>query len=346
MLGAGDVVVTTVLGPLPLESLGLTLMHEHIQSSVEHVWEPWLRTRLDEGRMPVIIENLGDLRRDPLGSRENMSLDSEADAIVELAEARAAGVATVVEPTTRDTGRDPAALSRISRATGLNIVMGTGWYLQPEGSSRPGRDVDALAEAMVQEVVEGVDGARCGVIGEIGISAGFSDLDETVLRAAARAQVATKVPLMVHLPGWHRHAERVLDVTESEGVRPEATVLCHMNPSQDDGAYQTSLLDRGAWLGYDMIGMDFYYEHERAQAPCDKENADAVARIVREGYGSKILLSSDVFLKMMLTRYGGNGYAHVVKRFLPMLSERGLSDQEIEQLVTNNPHEVFRQAGV
>ncbi|TIP61800.1 MAG: phosphotriesterase-related protein, partial [Mesorhizobium sp.] len=68
----------------------------------------------------------------------------------------------------------------------------------------------------------------------------------------------TRVPLSIHLPGWERLAHEVLDVVEAEGADLHHTVLCHMNPSHNDLDYQTSLARRGAFLEYDMIGMDYY----------------------------------------------------------------------------------------
>ena len=114
---------------------------------------------------------------------------------------------------------------------------------------------------------------------------------------------------MVHLPGWFRHGHRVLDLVEAEGADLRHTVLCHMNPSHDDVAYQTSLAERGAFIEYDMIGMDYWYADQAVQCPSDEENARAIRRLVDLGHGDRVLLSQDVFLKMMLTRYGGFGYA-------------------------------------
>ena len=102
----------------------------------------------------------------------------------------------------------------------------------------------------------------------------------------------------------------MLDIVEAEGADLRHTVLCHMNPSHDDVAYQTSLAERGAFIEYDMIGMDYWYADQEVQCPSDEENARAIRRLVDLGHGDRVLLSQDVFLKMMLTRYGGFGYAY------------------------------------
>ena len=74
-------------------------------------------------------------------------------------------------------------------------------------------------------------------------------------------------PLMVHLPGWFRHGLKVLDIVEQEGGDPAHTVLCHMNPSFDDPAYQTACAKRGAFVEYDMIGMTTSTPTSRSSAP-------------------------------------------------------------------------------
>ena len=98
---------------------------------------------------------------------------------------------------------------------------------------------------------------------------------------------------------------------------------------------------RGAFIEYDMIGMDYYYADQHAQSPCDEENASAVKGLIDAGFGHSILLSQDVFLKMMLTHYGGFGYAHVLRHFVPRLRRHGVSDAQIETLLVDNPRCVF-----
>jgi phosphotriesterase-related protein len=149
---------------------------------------------------------------------------------------------------------------------------------------------------------------------------------------------------MVHLPGWSRLGSEVLDLVEAEGADPRHTVLCHMNPSFADPAYQEALAARGAFLGYDMVGMDFWYADQGVQCPSDEQAAAAVARLVRRGFADRLLLSGDVFLKMMLTRYGGFGYAHTLRHFVPRLRRHGLAEAEIQGLLVDNPRRLFSAA--
>lgn len=337
--------VMTVAGAIPASALGVTLMHEHILNDCRCWWHaPKTAERQHLADSFVCIEILGELRQDPFVNKHNITLDDEPLAISELKDFASHGGHTVVEPTCRGIGRDPRALKRISQASGLNIIMGAGYYL---GSSHPAKvaemSVDQIADEIVQEATVGVDGTdiKIGLIGEIGVSAEFTDQEEKSLRAAAQAQARSGLPLMVHLPGWYRLGHKVLDVVAEEGADLRHTVLCHMNPSHDDLVYQQELASRGAFLEYDMIGMDFFYADQKVQCPSDEDAARAIVKLVELGMLDRILLSHDVFLKMMLTRYGGNGYAYILKHFLPRLKRHGLSDEQLDILMRDNPRTVF-----
>ena len=105
--------------------------------------------------------------------------------------------------------------------------------------------------------------------------------------------------------------------------------------------YQRSLGDRGAFIEYDMIGMDYFYADQQAQSPCDEENAIAICKLVEDGYLNSLLMSQDVFLKMMLTRYGGFGYGYILKHFAPRLKRHGMNQATIDHILIENPRRVF-----
>jgi phosphotriesterase-related protein len=323
-------------------------MHEHLLLDARSWWHrPRKPERLHLASAPVHAGIVGELRMDPFVNLDNCRLDDEKLAIAELLPFKAEGGVTVVDPTCRGIGRDPLALRRISEATGLNVVMGAGYYLQ--GSHPPAvaqKSADEIADEIVRDALEGVDGTsvRIGLIGEIGVSGDFTAEEEKSLVGAARAQRRTGLPLMVPLPGWFRHGHRVLDFVAAEGADLRHTVLCHMNPSHDDVEYQTSLAGRGALIEYDMVGMDYWYADQEVQCPSDEENARAIKRLVDLDHGDRVLLSQDVFLKMMLTRFGGFGYAYLVRHFVPRLRRHGVSDEVIRAMLVDNPRRVFGEA--
>ena len=129
--------VMTVAGPIPAAELGITLMHEHILNDCRCWWNPpKTPERQYLADSFVCIEILGELRQDPFVNTHNITLDDEPLAIAELKAFASAGGRTVVDPTCRGIGRNPRALRRISQATGLNIVMGAGYYLAVLASGR------------------------------------------------------------------------------------------------------------------------------------------------------------------------------------------------------------------
>jgi phosphotriesterase-related protein len=333
--------VMTVLGPVPLNDLGITLMHEHILNDCRCWWrgnDPAFQSPVRD--LPVSPDILSQLRHDPFANLHNCALDDEALAVQELMQFVAQGGATVVDPTCRGIGRNPQGLTRIAQATGLNIIMGAGYYLH---SSHP----DYLAEMSEQDITDelideaengiGPEATRIGLIGEIGVSSDFTQAERKVLRASATASVESGLPLMIHLPAWFRLAHDVLDLVAACGLSLDRVILCHMNPSGHDPEYQFGLAARGAFIEYDMLGMDFWYDDQQVQCPSDEESAQAVKGLFDAGFGAQILLSQDVFLKMMLCAYGGNGYAHVQRHFLPRLLRQGLTEQDMTLLMQTNP---------
>lgn len=347
-IGIASGTAMTVLGPVPVDDLGITLMHEHILLDGARTWKcPCHPDERLIAEQKVNIEIVGELRMNPYMNRDNVSLDDSDLALAELRKFQALGGHTVIEATNIGIGRDPEKLARISRMSGMKIIMGTGFYLEhthPEWLK--GMDLDAVTEFIVNDVGGGAEqpDIMAGIIGEVGVSKDFTAEELKSLRASARASRITGLPLTIHLPGWERLAHKVLDVVEEEGADLRHTVLCHMNPSHNDLAYQKSLAERGAFLEYDMIGMDYYYADQDAQSPSDEENARAIRSLVDMGFVDRLLLSQDVFLKIMLTRYGGFGYGYILKHFVPRLLRHGVEQAAIDRMLTDNPKSVFSAA--
>jgi phosphotriesterase-related protein len=346
------VTVRTVLGEVPVEELGVTLTHEHLFNDLgEALHEATLPELRERAGRPVTPADAWLLREDPYTNRDNCRLDDEDVTAAELGLFAAAGGRTVVDNTT-GVGRRPGALARTAERTGLNVVMASGWCLAHGHDDTFAKlDPERLADELVTEHLEGVatddDSRRVrpGVIGEIGVGPSFTPSERTTLVAAALAQPRTGVPLLIHLPGWQRRAHEVLDIVLGLGLDPRAVVLCHMDPSGHDAAYQREVAARGVWLEFDMIGMPFNFPGE-GQSPAVHETADAVAGLVADGFAGQLLLSHDVFLKGMWTRNGGNGYAFVPTAFLPRLRGLGVPADVAAGLLTVNPAALFTAAAL
>ncbi|MGC4956772.1 phosphotriesterase family protein [Actinomadura citrea] len=344
----GAATVMTVTGPVSSAGLGLTLTHEHLRNdlsaAVTAPADPALAFLRDARTAPGLAWLL---REEPYACLDHCRLDEDPAMLADLRAFAEAGGGTVVDVTPGGIGRDPLALRSLAERSGLRIVMGSGWYLErhhPPHLSRT--DERALAAELVSEFTGGADGTgvRPGVIGEIGVSSDFTPDEHTALRAAARAQRETGAPLYVHLPGWQRRAHEVLGIVLDEyGVPPGAVVLCHMDPSHNDPDYQNAVAERGVWLEFDMIGMPFRYPGE-GQSPAPHEAARAIAGLVARGHAGRLLLSHDVFLKSMLTAYGGNGFRYVPELFVRRLAGLGVPADVAQGLLRANPARLFEAA--
>ncbi len=337
-------VVNTVTGPVAAVELGLTLPHEHLANDIRGAVRAPHDPQFDWMREAKTAPALAWLLRDePYACLDHCVLDDSTSVLADLTAFAAHGGRTIIDLTPPGIGRDPQALRSFAERTGLQIVMGSGWYLErfhlPDVSAS---DEAQLAAELIAEF--DADGIRPGVIGEVGVSPEFTAAEHKTLRAAARAQRETGVPLFVHLPGWQRRAHEVLDIVLGDyGVAPAAVVLCHMDPSGADDDYQRAVADRGVWLEFDMIGMPFTYPGEGTSPPPDS-TAQAIAGLTRSGHGAQLLLSHDVFLKSMLTAYGGNGFCYVPTLFARRLRDHGVPAEAVNGLLTDNPARLFEAA--
>jgi phosphotriesterase-related protein len=347
--------VMTVLGPVPADELGPTIMHEHVLINMECYWQPprevSLRT-IAEG--PVEMTKLGILRRNPLLIRDNVMLTDLDLAIDELREFRMLGGGTIVDVTLADIGRDPRALQIASRMTGLNIVCGCGHYLHlAHPASLAEESIESIAERIVREVRDGIDGTgvRPGVIGEIGTADPLHPDEEKVLRAAARAQSQTGLALTIHLDPSAGKGHEILDIVEGEGADTTKVVLDHLDATIDESlAYHRSLAERGAIIEYDAVGSESYWPGlaggRSFWLPSDRVRARAVAGLFDAGFGEQVVLSHDVCKKMDLLAYGGFGYAHILRSFVANLRDFGLGEREIVQVTVENPRRVLVPSAV
>ncbi len=342
--------IQTVTGPIDSAAMGLTLTHEHVFNDVLSWWHPPFdesprsRELVDE---KVSIDNIWELRHDPFINRDNCTMDDVDLAIREVRRFADQGGRTIVETTPGGVGRNPEGLVAVSRATGLNIVMGTGHYLDAaQGATNDGKSEREIADEMIRDIVDGVGGSgvRSGIIGEIGVGSSFTARERKSLAAACVAQRETHLPMQIHMPAWFRLGDDVLDVCAGMGVPMESIVLCHSNPSGDDLPYQRRLLERGIYLQYDMIGMQVFYADQQAACTSDEDDARNIARLVGLGHGAKILMSQDIFLKSLLRSYGGPGYGHLVEFFLPRLARHGVPLEQGIAMMTDNPRTLFEAA--
>ena len=283
---------------------------------------------------------MAEARWNPGSFPDNYRLTDVDLAVHELERLTAAGCRTVVDATPVGLGRDPLALQRIAQRTGLNVVMGCGWYV--EAAHPPGlaaRTVEDMSRELIREIETGVGGTgiRPGLIGEIGTSASLKDAERRVLVAAARAQCETGLALSIHLHPWSFEGMAVLDLLEREGVDPCRVLLNHLTTAVADDGYQRALLDRGARLCYDLFGFDHSCIVPGRYPPSDYDAVAKVAELASEGYLRQLFVSQDIGVKTRLCAYGGWGYAHLFEHVVPLLRTAGMDECAIDRLLIDNP---------
>lgn len=340
--------LNTVLGPIDASQIGHTMSHVHLTIDLM-CWhlppESGPMRGLSEAK--ITMHNLGEVRRNAMRVKDNLVQDDLDLAIREAAQYRFGGGATVINCDLPGIGRDIHSLQKISRATGINIVASTGWYVQashpPEVASK---SVEQLAEIMVKEITEGIGktGVKAGNIGEIALSGRtrepFQPNEEKVLRAAARAQKATGVSLTVHpnFPG--NHWDTYIDVLEKEGADLNRCYMSHLGlyPNPEVSRH---ILKRGVgFVSFDQLGHEELFGNPAAPAlgySTDKEEVRCVIELLNAGFEDRILLSAEVAMKTCYKEYGGWGYSHIHENIIPWLKSLGATAAQVESIMAGNP---------
>jgi phosphotriesterase-related protein len=340
--------LNTVLGPTDESQIGHTMSHVHLTVDLM-CWHmpPESGPMRGLSETKITLENLGTVRRNAMRVKDNLVQDDLALAIREASEYRIAGGTTMINCDLPGIGRDITSLQKISRATGINVVASTGWYVQashpPEVAAR---GIEELAEIMVKEITAGIGrtGVKAGNIGEIALSGRtrepFRPDEEKVLRAAARAQGATGVSLTVHpnFPG--DHWDTYLDVLEKEGADLGRCYMSHLGLYPNPEVAKRILKRGVGFVSFDQLGHEELFGNPAAPAlgySTDKEEVRCVIDLLNAGFEDRLLLSAEVAMKTCYKQYGGWGYSHIHENILPWLKSLGASNEQAEGIMAANP---------
>src|SRR3954463_3303548 len=310
--------VETVNGPLDLDELGRTLIHEHFRTTDEAA----------RFQFPHLYDE-----------------DAEWEAAIADATAvKGHGVQTVVEPSAMFLHRDAAFSKRVADESGLNVVLATGIYTY-EHLPQPllNRNEDQLAELFVHDIEQGIQGTdiKAAFIKCAADEPGVTPNIEKVHRAAARASVQTGAPIMAHSRPASNTGPRQVEIFLEGGVAPAKIQIAHTGDT-DDLDYIERLLDTGVWIGLDRYGLELYL-------PMDRRNA-TFAELLRRGHAGRIHVSQDfcatidwfpeeaeeALLDAGLVKDWS--MTLVFDQVLPWLRDQGLLDGETEDtLLKDNP---------
>jgi phosphotriesterase-related protein len=317
--------VETVRGAVPTAELGTTLMHEHVFVLTPDSQANWSDEWDEEVRV--------------------------ADAVEKLTALTGAGVRTIVDPTVDGLGRDIRRIARVNEAVpDLNIVPATGLYTYADvpgffAERGPGA-LPGLAEPMVDlfvhDIREGIQGTaikaaffKCA-IDHHGLTSGV----ERVMRAVAQAHAETGAPIMVHnRPAGNTMAE-VRRVLGEEGVDPRRVQLAHVGDTTDVDLL-AGLAEEGFLLGMDRFGVDPILGFE--------DRVATVVELCRRGWAHRMVLAHDTscyidWIQPDLLQFLPNwNYLHIHQDVVPALLERGVTQDQIDQMLVTNPRDWFER---
>ena len=286
---------------------GYTMMHEHITI------------------------DLSGVKKD-----QDCRLDCFEETKEELCRLYQLGVRRILDVTNMGMGRNPVYVSRMEKATGIQILQATGFYKEPFLPDFVySMFEEELAELVEKEVIEGIEasGIKAKVIGEFGTSKGImTDMEKKVFHSMALAAVRTGAVVTTHTTLGTLALEQA-QYLKKAGVKPEKIIIGHLDLSLDPD-YILSVLKEGVNIGFDTVGKNNYCP--------DPFRAEILKRISNEGYLGQVVLSMDITRKSHLKKWGGLGYAYLFETFLPMLGEYGLSKEEIDMLLIDNPDRILK----
>ena len=198
------------------DDLGITMTHEHLLMDIpvyETHPEEASKSRFKTGSWNFEMISKGN----ELWSvnRNNLTLNDENEIIEQVLDYKYSGGNSLVDCTNYDLAQDPNGLTRISRATGLNIIMGCGHYVPAaHPNDIESKTKDDLTKRMVRDIVDGIGDTniRPGIIGEIGNIWPITEIQQRLLESAADAHKETGLPILIHPGSDDRSPLKIIDI--------------------------------------------------------------------------------------------------------------------------------------
>jgi len=320
--------INTMRGAVASSELGVTLMHEHIFV---------LSTEI----MQNFPEQWGD---------EDARI---ANAVARMNELKARGVDTVVDLTVIGLGRYIPRIQRIAAQTDINIIVATGVYTfnnlplyfhyQGPGTELGGPEF--MVDMFVRDITEGIadTGVKAGILKCTTDKPGVTPDIERALRATAQAHRLTGVPISTHTHALTKRGLEQQRIFAEEGVDLSRVIIGHSGDTTDI-AYLEELIANGSYIGMDRFGIDVFLPFE--------QRVDTVARMCERGHAGKMVLSHDAAcfndtlpeqaLPVVLPNWH---YLHIHNDVIPALKSRGVTDEQLNTMMVENPRKIFETQG-
>lgn len=328
--------VQTVTGPISPDSLGPTLMHEHV---LVDFTPP---SRRNEPDSEITLETVWQLNYDWVDAPGIRRLTDAELAVREMRRLKEAGGRSVVEVSTPGMAIQPAGLHAVAQASGIQIVMGCGRYLEEfMDEADLERGVDDLAAEFIACITSGYgeSGVKAGIIGEIGCSWPWTEAERRSVKAAVIAQQESGAALSIH-PGRDVAAPfEIVALLEEMGCDMARTIMCHVERRLFDEDSILRLADTGLVIEFDLFGVEtssFSQGHD-LDLSSDGVRLRWIRSLIDAGHGDRIVISQDICQRTRLGALGGHGYGHIFRNVVPMMHRRGFAEDEIDAILVRTP---------
>jgi len=334
----------TVEGVLEPSQLGVTLTHEHLYLKVPSFFTAPTdkdQNSQDNVNAPIEMKNLGWIRQNPYSNWPNLSLYGENEAVMEeLINFKGNGGNTIVENTSIGIYRDLPTLKHMAESTGVNIVCGTGFYVDAaQTNAIRNYGEEKMAEQMRSDIVDGVEGIQCGIIGEIGTTWPITEFERRSLRSSGTVQQELGVPVIIHPGRDARCPGEAMRYILEAGGKADHIVMSHLDRTFFDHESILEFAEIGCYLEYDLFGIEtsHYQLKESIDMPSDAQRVQTIKSLVDDGLEDRIVIAHDIHTKHRLVKYGGHGYSHILVNIVPKMLSRGISQSQVDKFLQANP---------
>lgn len=95
----------------------------------------------------------------------------------------------------------------------------------------------------------------------------------------------------------------------------------------------------GVICEFDLFGTEIsYYEAaDNFDMPNDSARICLVKKLIDENYGDHITISHDIHTKHRLMKWSGHGYSHILLNVIPKMLRRGITIEQIDQIMIKTP---------
>ncbi len=328
--------VQTVRGLIDPSELGPTLMHEHV------VCDFTPTARRPEEPAEITLENVWEMNYNWFEAPGNRWLLDREVAVREMDRMVKDGGRSVVEVSTHPMVLDPEGLLEVSQRTDVHIVRGCGRYLDEfMNPADLERSVDDLAADIVTDIREGAGevGVRAGIIGEIGCSWPWTEAEKRSMQAAVIAQQETGAALSIH-PGRDAQAPfEIATFLASAGVDFSRTIMDHIDRRLFETESILRLAETGCVLEFDVFGWEtsFFVHGVDLDLSSDGVRVSAIRALIDAGHLEQVVIAHDICQRTRQMEFGGHGYGHIYRNIVPMMGRRGITEEQIDRILVQNP---------